>query len=98
MTTPDLARLIATTPAWITRALRGDPAARRIRGRLALVLTEEQATSLNLTHEYQIATYIKATRQNFEAIVAATQKRIVEIPTSFGIVRMIQNSILTPTA
>lgn len=97
MTTPDLATLIGTTPSWITRALANDPRARKIRTRLALALTAEQAATLNLTREHQIATHLKAMRQNFEAMITATQKRIIELPTTFGLVRLIDHRFI-PTA
>ena len=98
MTTPELAALIATTRAWITRALANEPRARHVRARLAAALTAEQAATLNLTQEHQIASHLKAMRQNFEAMVAATQDRIVQTPTTFGLVRWIQNRFIPPAA
>lgn len=97
MTTPELSALIATTRAWITRALANDPRARHVRARLASALTAEQAATLNLTQEHQIASHLKAMRQNFEAMMTATHNRIIEHPTTFGLVRLIDHRFI-PTS
>lgn len=93
MNSTDLANLIATTPAWITRALANEPRARKVRARLASALTAEQAASLNLTTEHKIATHFKAMRANIEAVLCAPEQHSTKHFTTLGL-----NHLIAPSA
>ena len=94
MTPTDLATLIGTSAAWIKRALRADPAARKVRTRLATALTAEQAQALGLAKEHQIAADFRAFQQQIEASLLAAEERVEKHPTTLGIVRLIQHPFL----
>jgi hypothetical protein len=62
----ELAFRIDSSPAWITRALRGDAAARRVRHRIAAAITAKEAAKLGLTLEHEIERRKAGLRRNME--------------------------------
>jgi hypothetical protein len=62
-----LANLIGSSPGWITRALRGDANAHRIRASLASMLNEATCRELGLHHEWKIARKLRQMKRDMEA-------------------------------